>query len=71
MQILEVTELGLRSAALRLKHRTVPLRFVVIPMTHMANAGFYRDPLLEGDCCGTSMSWWQKAFAVARRLALR
>jgi hypothetical protein len=43
VQILEVTALGLRSAALKLRHRGSPLQFLVIPMVHMANAGFYRD----------------------------
>jgi len=43
VQILEVSVLGLRSAALRLRHRHTPLQFLVIPMLHMANAGFYRE----------------------------
>ncbi|HEU0238858.1 MAG TPA: hypothetical protein VFR11_06200 [Micromonosporaceae bacterium] len=43
MQILEASVLGLRSAALRLRHRHTPLQFLVIPMLHMANAGFYRE----------------------------
>lgn len=34
---------GLRSAALRLRHRRAPLQFLVIPMVHMANAGFYQQ----------------------------
>jgi hypothetical protein len=42
VQVLEVTPLGLRSAALRLRHRQTPLQFLVIPMMHMANASFYR-----------------------------
>lgn len=42
MQIIEVTPLGLRSAALRLRHRQTPMQFLVIPMMHMANASFYR-----------------------------
>jgi hypothetical protein len=43
VQILEVTDLGLRSAAMRLHRRGTPMTFLVIPMVHMANAGFYRD----------------------------
>lgn len=43
VQILEASLLGLRSAALRLRHRRTPLQFLVIPMVHMANAGFYRE----------------------------
>jgi hypothetical protein len=43
VQILEASLLGLRSAALRLRHRRTPLQFLIIPMLHMANAGFYRD----------------------------
>ncbi|HEY1484464.1 MAG TPA: hypothetical protein VGF84_00085 [Micromonosporaceae bacterium] len=43
MQILEVSELGLRSAILRLKHRTTPMQFLIFPMTHMARAEFYRE----------------------------
>jgi hypothetical protein len=43
VQIIEVTALGLRSAALRLRRPRTPLEFLVVPMVHMANAGFYRD----------------------------
>ena len=35
--------MGLRSAVLRVKHRETPMQFLVFPMTHMAQADFYRD----------------------------
>ena len=41
MQIIEVTDLGVRSAVIRLRHRDTPLQFVIYPMMHMAKAAFY------------------------------
>lgn len=41
MQIIEVTELGVRSAVVRLRRRETPMQFVVYPMVHMAKPGFY------------------------------
>lgn len=41
MQIIEVTELGVRSAVIRMRRRETPLRFVLHPMIHMAKPGFY------------------------------
>jgi pheromone shutdown protein TraB len=35
--------LGLRSAVMRVKHRETPMQFLVFPMTHMAQADFYRE----------------------------
>jgi hypothetical protein len=43
VQILEVTEIGLRSAVIRLKHREKPMQFLIFPMLHMAHEGFYRE----------------------------
>ncbi|HEU5108058.1 MAG TPA: hypothetical protein VFT95_05825 [Micromonosporaceae bacterium] len=43
MQILEVTRFGVRSAVIRLRHRTMPLQFVIYPMIHMASLSFYAD----------------------------
>jgi hypothetical protein len=40
MQIIEVTELGVRSAVIRMRRRETPLRFVLYPMIHMAKQGF-------------------------------
>lgn len=41
MQIIEVTDLWVRSGAIRFKRRDTPLEFVVYPMIHMAAASFY------------------------------
>jgi len=41
VQIIEVTGFAVRSAALRLQHRQSALQFVVYPMIHMAEPGFY------------------------------
>jgi hypothetical protein len=43
VQIIEVTDFGVRSAAVRLRRPGTPLQFVVYPMIHMAKPGFYRD----------------------------
>jgi hypothetical protein len=43
VQIIEVTGLGVRSAAIRLRRRDSALQFVVYPMIHMARPQFYRD----------------------------
>ncbi|MFB9236327.1 hypothetical protein ACFFWC_12325 [Plantactinospora siamensis] len=42
MQIIEVTELAVRSAVIRLRRRETPLQFVLYPMIHMAQPAFYR-----------------------------
>jgi hypothetical protein len=42
MQIIEVTDLWVRSAVVRLRRRDMPLQFVVYPMVHMAQPSFYR-----------------------------
>jgi hypothetical protein len=41
MQIIEVTDLAVRSAALRLARRDAPLRFEIFPMVHIAEPQFY------------------------------
>jgi hypothetical protein len=43
VQIIEVTELGVRSAVIRLRRRDTALQFVLFPMIHMARPQFYRD----------------------------
>jgi hypothetical protein len=43
MQITEVSVLGVRSAVVALRHPERPLRFVLIPMVHIAQARFYRQ----------------------------
>jgi hypothetical protein len=43
VQIIEVTGLGVRSAAIRLRRRDTALQFVLYPMIHMARPQFYRD----------------------------
>jgi hypothetical protein len=42
MQIIEVTDLAVRSAVIRLRHRESPMRFVIYPMIHMARPTFYK-----------------------------
>jgi hypothetical protein len=41
MQIIEVTEFGVRSAVIRLRRRESALQFVLYPMIHMAKPAFY------------------------------
>lgn len=41
MQIIEVTDLWVRSGVVRFKRPDTPLQFVVYPMIHMAQASFY------------------------------
>ncbi|WP_436532498.1 hypothetical protein [Actinoplanes sp. HUAS TT8] len=41
MQIVEFTELGVRSAVIRLRRRGTSMQFVLYPMIHMAAPGFY------------------------------
>jgi hypothetical protein len=41
MQIIEFTDLGVRSAVIRLRRRGTPMQFVLYPMIHMAQPGFY------------------------------
>jgi len=41
VQIIEVTDLGVRSAVIRLRRRETPLQFVLYPMIHMAEPAFY------------------------------
>jgi hypothetical protein len=42
MQIIEVTDLAVRSAVVRLRRRDTPMQFVLYPMIHMAKPGFYQ-----------------------------
>ena len=42
MQIIEVTDLAVRSAVVRLRRRETPMQFVFYPMIHMAKPGFYQ-----------------------------
>jgi hypothetical protein len=41
VQIIEVTELAVRSAVIRLRRRETPLQFVLYPMIHVARPAFY------------------------------
>jgi hypothetical protein len=41
VQIIEVTDLGARTAVLTLARKASPMRFVVFPMIHLADAKFY------------------------------
>jgi hypothetical protein len=41
VQIIEVTDLAVRSAVIRLRRRDTPLQFVLYPMIHMAQPTFY------------------------------
>ena len=41
MQITEVTDLGLRSAAITLRHDETPMEFLLLPMIHIAEPSFY------------------------------
>jgi hypothetical protein len=43
MQYIESSVIGIRSAVITLKRRATPLRFVLIPMVHVAEPDFYRD----------------------------
>ena len=51
MQIIEVTDLGVRSAVLILKRRETAMQFMVFPMIHFAEARFYASVQKRlGDC---------------------
>jgi len=51
MQYIEASVIGVRSAVITLKRRATPLRFVLIPMVHVAEPGFYREvAALAGNC---------------------
>jgi hypothetical protein len=51
MQYIEASVIGVRSAVITLKRRATPLRFVLIPMVHVAEPSFYREvAALAGDC---------------------
>ena len=43
MQFIEASIIGLRSAAITLKHRTAQPRFVLFPMVHVAEQAFYDE----------------------------
>jgi hypothetical protein len=43
MQIIEVTDFGVRSAVIWMKRRETPLRFVLFPMLHLGTPAFYAD----------------------------
>jgi tetratricopeptide (TPR) repeat protein len=43
VQIIEVTDAGVRSTVIRLGRDGSPLRFVVYPMLHMGQSGFYAE----------------------------
>ena len=43
MQLIEVTDFGIRSAAIWLQRRETPLRFVLFPMLHLGSASFHAD----------------------------
>ena len=51
MQYIESSVIGVRSAVITLKRRATPLRFVLIPMVHVAEPEFYREvAALAGEC---------------------
>ncbi len=51
MQYIEASVIGVRSAVITLKRRATPLRFVLVPMVHVAEPGFYREvAALAGEC---------------------
>jgi hypothetical protein len=51
MQYIESSVIGVRSAVITLKRRATPLRFVLIPMVHVAEPDFYREvAALAGEC---------------------
>jgi hypothetical protein len=43
MQYIEASVVGVRSAVITFKRRVTPLRFVLIPMVHVAEPEFYRE----------------------------
>jgi hypothetical protein len=43
MQLIEVSDLGVRSAMIRLRRRDSPLRFVLFPMIHVGAPSFYTE----------------------------
>ncbi|MBO0838894.1 MAG: hypothetical protein J2P28_25725 [Actinobacteria bacterium] len=43
MQLIEVTDFGVRSAQVWLKRSGTPLRFVLFPMVHLGTSGFYAE----------------------------
>ncbi len=43
MQIIEITDMGVRSSVVRLRRRGTPMSFVVYPMVHMAEPRFYAE----------------------------
>lgn len=43
VQLIEVTSYGVRSAAISLKRRDTPLRFVLFPMLHLGAPAFYEE----------------------------
>jgi hypothetical protein len=43
VQIIEVTDLAVRSAVIRLRRRQTSLQFVIYPMVHMGQAAFYAE----------------------------
>jgi hypothetical protein len=42
MQLTEVSVMGVRSSVTVFRHRTAPLRFVVIPTIHLGRSEYYR-----------------------------
>lgn len=43
MQLIEVSDLWVRSAQIRLQRRGTPMRFVLFPMLHLGAPSFYED----------------------------
>ncbi len=51
MQYIEASVIGIRSAVITVKRRATPLRFVLIPMVHVAEPDFYGEvAALAGEC---------------------
>lgn len=51
MQYIESSVIGIRSAVITLKHRVTPLRFVLFPMVHVAEPGFFASAqAMAGEC---------------------
>jgi len=43
MQLIDVTDFGVRSAVVWLQRRETPLRFTLFPMVHLGTTAFYAD----------------------------
>jgi hypothetical protein len=51
MQIIEVTGFGVRSAVITMRRKDTPLRFVLVPMFHVASPAFYAQVRRRLEAC--------------------